>query len=167
MIFCQTRKMAMWLSEKMIKDGHAVALLSGELSVEERIQVHSQKTKSWPFIQSLLVQVLDRYRDGLERVLITTNVMCRGIDVEQVTLVVNYDLPVTHPEGKADCETYLHRIGRTGTRPLWPLFLQEVLLFVIFSPKAASASTGSPSTSSTVPSPRRSWTRSNPTSEGR
>ena len=59
------------------------------------------------------LQVLDRFRDGLERILITTNVMSRGIDVEQVTIVVNYDLPVD-VNGKADCETYLHRIGRTG-----------------------------------------------------
>lgn len=36
-----------------------------------------------------------------------------GIDVEQVTIVVNFDLPVD-VNGKADCETYLHRIGRTG-----------------------------------------------------
>lgn len=57
--------------------------------------------------------VLDRFRAGLEKVLITTNVLSRGIDVEQVTIVVNFDLPVDL-EGKADCETYLHRIGRTG-----------------------------------------------------
>jgi ATP-dependent RNA helicase DDX19/DBP5 len=94
-IFCHTRKTASWLSQKMTKDGHAVALLSGELTVEERIQV------------------LDRFRDGLEKILITTNVMSRGIDVAQVTIVVNYDLPVDL-NGKADCETYLHRIGRTG-----------------------------------------------------
>ena len=37
-----------------------------------------------------------------------------GIDVEQVTVVVNFDLPVIHGSGQADCETYLHRIGRTG-----------------------------------------------------
>ena len=41
MIFCHTRKTAAWLVEKMTKDGHAVALLSGELTVEERIQVSS------------------------------------------------------------------------------------------------------------------------------
>ena len=46
--------------------------------------------------------------------MITTNVMARGIDVEQVTIVVNYDLPVNADGTKADCETYLHRIGRTG-----------------------------------------------------
>jgi len=95
MIFCHTRKTASWLVEKMTADGHAVALLSGELTVEERMKV------------------LDRFRDGLEKILITTNVLSRGIDVEQVTIVVNFDLPVD-VNGKADCETYLHRIGRTG-----------------------------------------------------
>ena len=62
---------------------------------------------------SVLSQVLDRFRDGKEKILITTNVLSRGIDVEQVTIVINYDLPVD-VNGKADCETYLHRIGRTG-----------------------------------------------------
>ena len=68
MIFCQTRKTAGWLVEKMTAEGHAVALLSGELTIDQRIQV------------------LDRYRDGLEKILITTNVLSRGIDVEQVRL---------------------------------------------------------------------------------
>ncbi|KAG8269066.1 DEAD-box helicase Dbp80-like isoform X1 [Homalodisca vitripennis] len=95
MIFCHTRKTASWLSEKMSKDGHAVALLSGELTVEQRIAI------------------LDRFREGKEKVLITTNVLARGIDIEQVTIVVNFDLPIDQA-GNADCETYLHRIGRTG-----------------------------------------------------
>lgn len=95
MIFCRTKRTASWLSTKMTKDGHAVALLSGELTVEQRINV------------------LDRFRDGKEKILITTNVLSRGIDVEQVTIVVNFDLPVDM-SGRADCETYLHRIGRTG-----------------------------------------------------
>jgi len=95
MIFCHTRKTASWLVDKMTAEGHAVALLSGELSTDARIAV------------------LDRFRDGLEKILITTNVLSRGIDVEQVTIVVNFDLPVD-VNGKADCETYLHRIGRTG-----------------------------------------------------
>lgn len=94
-IFCHTRKTANWLSGKMSKDGHSVAVLSGELDVEQRIAV------------------LDRFRLGQEKVLITTNVLARGIDVEQVTLVVNFDMPMDS-EKKADCETYLHRIGRTG-----------------------------------------------------
>lgn len=95
MIFCQTRATASWLSEKMTADGHAVALLSGELTVEQR------------------AAVIQRFRDGKEKVLITTNVSARGIDVEQVTVVVNFDLPVDVAH-KPDYETYLHRIGRTG-----------------------------------------------------
>ncbi|KAK3907827.1 DEAD-box helicase Dbp80 [Frankliniella fusca] len=95
MIFCHTRKTAQWLVERMTKDGHAVALLSGDLTVEQRIAV------------------LDRFREGKEKVLITTNVLSRGIDVEQVTIVVNFDLPIDL-QRRADCETYLHRIGRTG-----------------------------------------------------
>ncbi|KAF7285220.1 putative ATP-dependent RNA helicase Dbp80 [Rhynchophorus ferrugineus] len=94
-IFCQTRKTASWLAGKLHQDGHAVAVLTGELAVEQRINV------------------LDRFREGKEKVLITTNVLSRGIDVEQVTIVVNFDLPVDR-DGEADCETYLHRIGRTG-----------------------------------------------------
>ena len=58
--FLQTKKTANWLTEKMTRDGHAVGLLSGELQVEQR------------------VAVLKRYRDGKEKVLITTNVMARG-----------------------------------------------------------------------------------------
>ncbi|XP_051176370.1 DEAD-box helicase Dbp80 [Leptopilina boulardi] len=94
-IFCHTRRTAGWLAEKMSKEGHAVAILSGELTVQQRIDV------------------LDRFRNGIEKVLITTNVLARGIDVEQVTIVVNFDLPMDQSR-KADCETYLHRIGRTG-----------------------------------------------------
>lgn len=95
MIFCHTRKTASWLMEKMAGEGHAVALLSGELNVEQR------------------ASVISRFREGKEKVLITTNVSSRGIDVEQVTVVVNFDLPVDQ-HNQADCETYLHRIGRTG-----------------------------------------------------
>lgn len=51
---------------------------------------------------------LCRFRDGKEKLLITTNLCARGIDVEQVTVVINYDIPMdTHK--RADCETYLHR----------------------------------------------------------
>jgi len=95
MIFCHTRKTASWLTEALTKEGHAVALLSGELEIDQRINI------------------LNRFREGKEKILITTNVLSRGIDVEQVTIVVNFDLPVDM-SGNADCETYLHRIGRTG-----------------------------------------------------
>ena len=60
------------------------------------------------------VAVLDRFRNGREKILITTNVMTRGIYVEQVTVVVNYDLPFDVITRTPDYEAYLHRIGNTG-----------------------------------------------------
>ncbi|XP_012627809.1 ATP-dependent RNA helicase DDX25 isoform X2 [Microcebus murinus] len=94
-IFCQTRRNAKWLTVEMMQDGHQVSLLSGELTVEQR------------------ASIIQRFRDGKEKVLITTNVCARGIDVKQVTIVVNFDLPVNQAQ-EPDYETYLHRIGRTG-----------------------------------------------------
>lgn len=95
MIFCHTRKTAAWLAIKLNEEGHQVAVLSGELTVEQR------------------AAVIERFRHGKEKVLVTTNVCSRGIDVEQVSIVVNFDLPMDL-DGNADNETYLHRIGRTG-----------------------------------------------------
>ena len=70
-------------------------MLTGELEIAQRLDI------------------LNRFRDGKEKVLITTNVAARGIDVEQVTIVINYDLPQDQMS-RPDYETYLHRIGRTG-----------------------------------------------------
>lgn len=70
----QTRKTASWLAETMSRDGHAVALLSGELEIDQRINI------------------INRFRDGKEKVLITTNVMARGIDVEQVRFTLRFGL---------------------------------------------------------------------------
>ena len=50
---------------------------------------------------------MTEFRRGKTRVLITTDLLARGIDVQQVSLVINYDLP-------KDKESYIHRIGRTG-----------------------------------------------------
>lgn len=96
MIFCRLKSTATWLQKKMTDDGHAVTMLTSDIPIEERIGT------------------LNRYREGREKVLITTNVCARGIDVEQVTVVINFDLPTIHETGKPDMETYLHRIGRTG-----------------------------------------------------
>ncbi|KAF3817659.1 hypothetical protein GH733_012946 [Mirounga leonina] len=86
---------ASWLAAELSKEGHQVALLSGEMMVEQR------------------AAVIERFREGKEKVLVTTNVCARGIDVEQVSVVINFDLPVDK-DGNPDNETYLHRIGRTG-----------------------------------------------------
>lgn len=53
------------------------------------------------------------FRNGESNVLITTNVLARGVDVDNVCLVINYDVPVDK-DREPDFETYLHRIGRTG-----------------------------------------------------
>lgn len=79
----------------MIDEGHAVAALHGLKEGEERDKI------------------IDGFRLGKTKVLITTNVVARGIDISQVNMVVNYDTP-DHVDGSADTETYLHRVGRTG-----------------------------------------------------
>uniref|UniRef100_A0A8C3QIZ5 RNA helicase n=1 Tax=Cyanoderma ruficeps TaxID=181631 RepID=A0A8C3QIZ5_9PASS len=91
----QTRRLADWLSGKMSRDGHQVAILTAELTVVQR------------------ASVIQRFREGKEKVLIATNVCARGIDVQQVTTVVNFGLPMDQ-DGEPDFETYLHRIGRAG-----------------------------------------------------
>ena len=95
-VFCHSRKSAAWLAKQMTEDGHAVAMLTGELDIAQRLSI------------------LNRFRQGLEKLLITTNVCSRGLDIEQVTVVVNYDVPINHTTKKPDFDTYLHRIGRTG-----------------------------------------------------
>jgi translation initiation factor 4A len=51
--------------------------------------------------------IMREFRSGSSRVLITTDLLARGIDVQQVSLVINYDLPTNR-------ENYIHRIGRSG-----------------------------------------------------
>ncbi|KAL3764227.1 hypothetical protein ACHAWU_004039 [Discostella pseudostelligera] len=58
-------------------------------------------------------RTMEAFRKMESNVLITTNVLARGVDVDNVCLVVNYDVPVDK-DGQPDYETYLHRIGRTG-----------------------------------------------------
>ena len=58
--------------------------------------------------------ILEDFRTGKSKILITTNVLARGIDVQSVTMVINYDIPTMGRSNDPDPETYLHRIGRTG-----------------------------------------------------
>ncbi|KAG2208137.1 hypothetical protein INT47_010499 [Mucor saturninus] len=94
-IFCKRRDSADEISRRMKEQGHSVVSLHGKMLPEERDQV------------------MDDFRSGKFKVLITTNVLARGIDVSQVSLVINYDLPLDQ-RGQVDFEAYLHRIGRTG-----------------------------------------------------
>ncbi|KAF9007923.1 DEAD-domain-containing protein [Cyathus striatus] len=100
-IFCQHRHTADRISQRMTAEGHKVASLHGAKDASERDAI------------------IDRFRDGKEKVLITTNVIARGIDIMQVNMVVNYDLPLMNErdrnaDERPDIETYIHRIGRTG-----------------------------------------------------
>ncbi|CAI4036360.1 hypothetical protein SMKI_15G2020 [Saccharomyces mikatae IFO 1815] len=94
-IFVATKKTANVLYGKLKNEGHEVSILHGDLQTQERDRL------------------IDDFREGRSKVLITTNVLARGIDIPTVSMVVNYDLP-TLANGKADPATYIHRIGRTG-----------------------------------------------------
>ncbi|KAJ1964040.1 RNA helicase required for poly(A+) mRNA export [Dipsacomyces acuminosporus] len=94
-IFVRRRDTAEKIARRMTDDGHAVVFLHGKLESTERDKV------------------MDDFRKGDIKVLITTNVIARGIDILQVNLVINYDIPIDG-NGRPDPETYLHRIGRTG-----------------------------------------------------
>lgn len=96
-IFVKTRESANEIQKRMEADGHKVTALHGAFEGANR---------------DIL---LDEFRSGRSKVLITTNVLARGIDVSSVSMVINYDVPMKGPgERDADPETYLHRIGRTG-----------------------------------------------------
>ncbi|KAF8938140.1 RNA helicase required for poly(A+) mRNA export [Dissophora ornata] len=89
------RDVAERVSKRMVDHGHQVSFLHGHLTPNERDEV------------------MGAFRSGRTKVLVTTNVLARGIDVERVNMIINYDLPM-NKENKADPTTYLHRIGRTG-----------------------------------------------------
>lgn len=88
-IFCNTRKKVDWLTREMASRNFTVSSTHGSLSATERRQI------------------MKDFRSGASRVLITTDLLARGVDVQTVSLVINYDLPF-------NTENYLHRIGRSG-----------------------------------------------------
>merc|ERR1711968_42716 len=90
-IFCNTRRKVDWLTEKMTGRDFTVSCMHGDMDQKER------------------EVIMREFRSGSSRVLITTDLLARGIDVQQVSLVINYDLPA--PNNK---ENYIHRIGRGG-----------------------------------------------------
>uniref|UniRef100_A0A8D3BU98 RNA helicase n=1 Tax=Scophthalmus maximus TaxID=52904 RepID=A0A8D3BU98_SCOMX len=88
-IFINTRRKVDWLTEKMHARDFTVSALHGDMDQKERDLI------------------MREFRSGSSRVLITTDLLARGIDVQQVSLVINYDLPTNR-------ENYIHRIGRGG-----------------------------------------------------
>ncbi|OZC06131.1 putative eukaryotic initiation factor 4A-III [Onchocerca flexuosa] len=88
-IFCNTRRKVDYLAAQMSKEKYTVSCMHGEMEQSERDVI------------------MREFRSGSSRVLITTDLLARGIDVQQVSLVINYDLP-------SNRENYIHRIGRSG-----------------------------------------------------
>ncbi|KAK0208618.1 P-loop containing nucleoside triphosphate hydrolase protein [Desarmillaria ectypa] len=88
-IFCNTRRRVDILTEQMQSREFTVSAMHGDMDQQER------------------KNLMKEFRTGASRVLITTDLLARGIDVQQVSLVINYDLPTNR-------ENYIHRIGRGG-----------------------------------------------------
>ncbi|THW67535.1 ATP-dependent RNA helicase eIF4A [Aureobasidium pullulans] len=88
-IFCNTRRKVDWLTDKLTARDFTVSAMHGDMDQAQRDVI------------------MKEFRSGSSRVLIATDLLARGIDVQQVSLVINYDLP-------ANRENYIHRIGRGG-----------------------------------------------------
>ena len=88
-IFCNKRTKVEWLAKKMREANFSVSFMHGSMPQKERDAI------------------MEEFRAGHSRVLIATDVWGRGLDVQQVSLVIDYDLPLSR-------ELYIHRIGRSG-----------------------------------------------------
>ncbi|MTD37946.1 DEAD/DEAH family ATP-dependent RNA helicase [Erwinia sp. CPCC 100877] len=88
-IFVRTKNATLEVAEALERNGYNSAALNGDMN------------------QALREQTLERLKDGRLDILIATDVAARGLDVDRISLVVNYDIPM-------DAESYVHRIGRTG-----------------------------------------------------
>ena len=89
LIFTNTKRMVDMLGERLDRQGVDSASLHGDMAQNKR------------------EKILDKFRDGSKKILVATDVAARGLDVDGITHVVNYDLP-------DETEVYVHRIGRTG-----------------------------------------------------
>ena len=88
-IFCNTRKKVEWLASKLTAHNYSVSAIHGDMQQNERDEI------------------MRHFREGKSRILISTDLWSRGIDVQQVSLVLNYDVPTAR-------ENYIHRVGRCG-----------------------------------------------------
>lgn len=88
-IFCNSKRKAEWLKEQLIAENFTVSCIHSDLP------------------QAVRDKTMKEFRVGISRILIATDVIARGIDVQQVEIVINFDIP-------REIETYIHRIGRSG-----------------------------------------------------
>lgn len=91
-IFCSSRRKVDWLQGQLEARDHSVSAIHGDMEARDR------------------AITMEQFKTGSSRVLIATDLLARGIDVQQVSLVVNYDMP----RGQDGRENYIHRIGRGG-----------------------------------------------------
>jgi translation initiation factor 4A len=89
LIYVNKRQKAEWLAKQLHQHGFTLEYIHGEMDVAER------------------KKRMEDFRSGAVRVLISTDLLARGIDVQQVSLVINFELPLQR-------ENYIHRIGRSG-----------------------------------------------------
>ena len=89
MIFCNSINKIEFVKNKLEEEGFPITTIHGGLDQEERSKI------------------VNEFREGKTRILLTTDLLARGIDIPEVKLVINYDLPKNH-------ETFIHRIGRSG-----------------------------------------------------
>lgn len=89
MIYCNEKRRVDYLSNNLTENGFIVSSIHGNMLSKERMEVMNQ------------------FRKGQSRILISTDLLARGIDIQQVSLVINYELSLTK-------ENYIHRIGRSG-----------------------------------------------------
>lgn len=104
-LFVNSKNFAQDFAVNLNKDNHKTQILVGDMEMSDR------------------TRILDQFKSGQLKVLVTTNLLSRGIDARKISLVVNVDMPYkyksTDEKGqdrrdKLDAETYLHRVGRTG-----------------------------------------------------
>jgi superfamily II DNA/RNA helicase len=88
-IYCNTINKVEWLAEKLKENDFPITWIHGEISQLDRNDI------------------VKKFRSGENRILLTTDLLSRGIDIPEISLVVNYDLPISK-------ENYIHRVGRSG-----------------------------------------------------
>ena len=88
-VYCNKKNKAEDLKNALLDNSFAVSTLHGDMMQKER------------------EEIMKEFRSGKTRILITTDILSRGIDIQQVSLVINFDMP-KYPQ------TYIHRIGRSG-----------------------------------------------------
>lgn len=88
-IYCNTKKRLLWLNDKLNEINFRCGIIHSDMTQSERNST------------------IDEFRSGKIRILVATDIVARGIDIQQVSIIINYDFPKNY-------NTYIHRIGRSG-----------------------------------------------------